>query len=125
MTGWRLGWMVVPPHLVDAMNRLSQNIYINAPSLSQIAAIAAFSDESTAELEGNLQRYKDNRQIVLDVLCDLGTPPPPPPSPPLTPPLTPPPLTPPPLPYIKPPGTLVDLPFHVGPALPNQGTCFF
>lgn len=72
MTGWRLGWMVVPPHLVDAMNRLSQNIYINAPSLSQIAAIAAFSDESTAELEGNLQRYKDNRQIVLDVLCDLG-----------------------------------------------------
>jgi aspartate/methionine/tyrosine aminotransferase len=35
MTGWRLGWMVVPPHLVDVMNRLNQNMFINAPTLSQ------------------------------------------------------------------------------------------
>eukprot|EP01038_Epipyxis_sp_PR26KG_P004886 gene4886-6844_t len=70
MTGWRLGWMVVPDYMVDTMNRLSQNMYINAPTLSQIAACKAF--DCTDELDENVRRYSTNRQIVLDTLNELG-----------------------------------------------------
>ena len=72
MTGWRLGWMVVPPSLIDVMNRLSQNMFINAPTLSQIAAEEAFSAESIQELQQNVEKYAVNRKIVLDTLQDLG-----------------------------------------------------
>lgn len=65
------GWMVVPPSLVDVMNRLSQNLYINAPTLSQLAAIHAFDPECSAELEGHVARYAVNRSIVLSALRDL------------------------------------------------------
>lgn len=56
MTGWRLGWMVVPTTLIDAMNRLSQNIYINAPTLSQLAACEAFECEE--ELDSHVKNRK-------------------------------------------------------------------
>ena len=71
MTGWRLGWMVVPNSLVDAMNRLSQNLYINAPTLSQLAACRAFDEDTDVELQVNLRKYAVNRDIVLSTLRDL------------------------------------------------------
>lgn len=70
MTGWRLGWMVVPESLVDAMNRLSQNIYINAPTLSQLAAIEAFNCEE--ELNAHVAKYAVNRDVVMSTLAELG-----------------------------------------------------
>jgi aspartate/methionine/tyrosine aminotransferase len=64
--------MVVPESLIDVMNRLSQNLYINAPTLSQMAACHAFDPESIVELEEHVKRYAINRQVVLDVLSELG-----------------------------------------------------
>ena len=63
--------MVVPLSLIDVMNRLGQNLYINAPTLSQLAACYAFDPVCTVELEAHVQRYTINRQIVLDTLRDL------------------------------------------------------
>mmetsp|Transcript_28032 Transcript_28032/g.89480 ORF Transcript_28032/g.89480 Transcript_28032/m.89480 type:complete len:233 (+) Transcript_28032:794-1492(+) len=57
MTGWRLGWMVLPEGLVDSVYRLQQNMFINAPTLSQLAAVECFSEESIDELEGHVARY--------------------------------------------------------------------
>ena len=71
MTGWRLGWMVVPLSLVDAMNRLSQNLYINAPTLSQMAACHAFDPECEEELDRHVEKYAVNRNIVLETLREL------------------------------------------------------
>mmetsp|Transcript_32807 Transcript_32807/g.75904 ORF Transcript_32807/g.75904 Transcript_32807/m.75904 type:complete len:444 (+) Transcript_32807:114-1445(+) len=71
MTGWRLGWLVVPHGLVDRVNRLQQNMFISAPTLSQIAGVAAFSDEADEELQSHLHRYKKNRDTVLAVLGEL------------------------------------------------------
>ena len=53
------GWLVVPPSLVDVMNRLSQNMYINAPTLSQYAACHAFSPEVLAELNDHVAKVRD------------------------------------------------------------------
>lgn len=64
--------MVVPTSLIDVMNRFSQNLYINAPTLSQLAAVHAFDPACRAELEGHVQRYAVNRSIVLGTLKDLG-----------------------------------------------------
>ena len=63
--------MIVPPSLIDVMNRLGQNLYINAPTLSQLAACHAFDPECSVELEGHVARYAVNRQIVLDTLKAL------------------------------------------------------
>nr|WP_301288786.1 MULTISPECIES: aminotransferase class I/II-fold pyridoxal phosphate-dependent enzyme [Methylorubrum] len=70
MTGWRIGWMVVPEALVRGIERLAQNLYISAPYLSQIAALAAFDtlDEIVAIREG----YAQNRAVLLDALPGLG-----------------------------------------------------
>jgi aspartate/methionine/tyrosine aminotransferase len=62
MTGWRVGWMVVPPSLVRAMERLQQNLSISVPTLSQIAAEAAF--DGTAEMEEIKHGYQENRRIL-------------------------------------------------------------
>lgn len=70
MTGWRLGWMIVPPSLVSTMTRLSQNMYINAPTLSQLAAVHAFDCED--ELQGNVAGYRASRDLVLAALEELG-----------------------------------------------------
>ena len=53
MTGWRLGWMVVPDAYMDAVDRLAQNIFLAPPTLSQYAALAAFSDSSMETLESS------------------------------------------------------------------------
>ena len=70
MTGWRIGWMVVPPALVRAVERLQQNLAISVPTLSQIAAEAAFDggEELTAIKHG----YEENRRILLEGLPRSG-----------------------------------------------------
>jgi aspartate/methionine/tyrosine aminotransferase len=70
MTGWRIGWMVVPPTLVRAVERLQQNLAISVPTLSQIAAEAAF--DSRAELTTVSRGYEENRRILLEGLPRTG-----------------------------------------------------
>jgi len=70
MTGWRLGWMVVPTELVRPVERLAQNLFISPPTLSQLAAIAAF--DAADELEANVARYAANRQLLIDGLGAVG-----------------------------------------------------
>jgi aspartate/methionine/tyrosine aminotransferase len=70
MTGWRLGWMVVPPHLAAAVERLQQNLYICASHVSQVAGLAAF--DCTAELDSHVRRYAANRRLLVDGLAAAG-----------------------------------------------------
>ncbi len=70
MTGWRIGWLVVPPRLVRTVERLAQNLYISPPYLSQVAALAAF--DATEELEAVKAGYARNRALLLDAFPALG-----------------------------------------------------
>ncbi len=70
MTGWRIGWMVLPESLVRPVERLAQNFYISAPYLSQVGAAAAF--DATEELEAVREGYARNRAILLDAFPGLG-----------------------------------------------------
>ena len=70
MTGWRIGWLVVPAPLVRAVERLQQNLAISVPTLSQIAAEAAF--EGRTELETVRRGYEENRRILLAGLPRVG-----------------------------------------------------
>jgi aspartate/methionine/tyrosine aminotransferase len=70
MTGWRVGWTVVPDSLVDTVERLQQNLYICAPHVSQVAALAAL--DATDELDRHVARYRENRTIVVDGLAAAG-----------------------------------------------------
>lgn len=70
MTGWRIGWMIVPPALVRPIERLAQNLYICPPVIAQAAALAAF--DATAELEANRAVYRANRDLLLDGLPRAG-----------------------------------------------------
>jgi aspartate/methionine/tyrosine aminotransferase len=72
MTGWRLGWMLVPEDLRRPVDVLTGNFTICPPVLSQYAAIAAFTPESYAELDGHVARYAVNRSLLLDGLPRLG-----------------------------------------------------
>jgi aspartate/methionine/tyrosine aminotransferase len=72
MTGWRLGWLVAPEPYVDALDRLAQNIFLAAPTLSQHAALAAFSEESLAILEDRRQEFARRRNYLLAALRELG-----------------------------------------------------
>ena len=67
MTGWRIGWMVVPEELVQAVERLAQNLYIAAPTPNQMAAVMAFDCKD--ELDGHIARYRENRDILLSGLA--------------------------------------------------------
>jgi aspartate/methionine/tyrosine aminotransferase len=70
MTGWRIGWMVLPEALVRAVDRLQGNLAISVPTLSQIAAEAAF--EGRAEMEEVKHGYQQNRRILLEGLPKAG-----------------------------------------------------
>ena len=70
MTGWRLGWMIVPDDLIRSVECLAQNLFISAPSLSQAAAVAAFA--CTEELDGHVARYARNRKLLLEELPKAG-----------------------------------------------------
>lgn len=72
MTGWRLGWLLVPPELRRAVDCLTGNFTICPPVLSQIAAVAAFTPEATAEADGHLHHYARNRSLLLDGLRGIG-----------------------------------------------------
>lgn len=70
MTGWRVGWMVVPEGMVRGIERLQQNMFICAPHAAQVAALAAL--DATAELEGNRAVYARNRALMLEGLPKVG-----------------------------------------------------
>jgi len=72
MTGWRLGWMLVPEDLHRPVDVLTGNFTICPPALSQYAAVAAFTPESYAELDGHVARYAGNRGLLLEGLPRLG-----------------------------------------------------
>jgi aspartate/methionine/tyrosine aminotransferase len=70
MTGWRLGWLVVPESMMRSVECLAQNFFISAPTLSQYAALAAF--DSHDELRENVAKYARNRDILLNDLPGVG-----------------------------------------------------
>jgi aspartate/methionine/tyrosine aminotransferase len=70
MTGWRLGWLVVPPDLVQPIERLQQNLFISPPTLSQHAGVAAF--DAHDECRANVRRYAANRALLLNDLPGAG-----------------------------------------------------
>lgn len=70
MTGWRIGWMVVPPEMVRPIEKLAQNLYICAPHASQIAALGAL--DAVDEAEANRAVYARNRQIMAQGLTAIG-----------------------------------------------------
>jgi aspartate/methionine/tyrosine aminotransferase len=70
MTGWRIGWMVLPVALIRAVDRLQGNLAISVPALSQIAALAAF--DGRAEMEAVKHGYEENRRILLMSLPKIG-----------------------------------------------------
>ena len=72
MTGWRLGWLLVPERLRRAVDRLTGNFTICPPALAQHAAVAAFTPEGYAEADGHVARYAANRALLLDGLARLG-----------------------------------------------------
>ena len=70
MTGWRLGWMVLPEPLLRSVECLSQNLFISPPTLSQIAAVAAFDCQE--QLDGYVANYRKNRDLLQDLLPKAG-----------------------------------------------------
>jgi aspartate/methionine/tyrosine aminotransferase len=74
MTGWRLGWLLVPQSLHRAVDRLTGNFSICPPTLPQFGALAAFTPESTAEADALVQQYAANRDLLLRRLPEIGLP---------------------------------------------------
>jgi aspartate/methionine/tyrosine aminotransferase len=72
MTGWRLGWLVAPEAFVDPLERLAQNIYLSAPTLSQYAALSAFSAEVRVIQQERRQEFQRRRDFLLPLLRELG-----------------------------------------------------
>ncbi|WP_394691986.1 pyridoxal phosphate-dependent aminotransferase [Hoeflea sp.] len=72
MTGWRIGWMILPEDLIRPVECLAQSLYISAPELSQIAAEAALS--GTEEMDAVCQGYQHNRTLLAKRLPELGLP---------------------------------------------------
>ncbi len=70
MTGWRLGWLVVPHEMVRPLERLAQNLFIAPPTLSQLAAVAAF--DCIEELDANVAAYAESRQVLVAGLAKAG-----------------------------------------------------
>ncbi|HEX3547012.1 MAG TPA: pyridoxal phosphate-dependent aminotransferase [Mycobacterium sp.] len=72
MTGWRLGWLLVPRELQRAVDCLTGNFTICPPALAQVAAVAAFTPESIAEADSLLHHYAANRQLLINGLREIG-----------------------------------------------------
>jgi aspartate/methionine/tyrosine aminotransferase len=70
MTGWRVGWMIVPEYLVEPVERLAQNFYISPSAIAQVAALGAF--DGMAELDANKRVYRANRDLLLAELPKAG-----------------------------------------------------
>jgi aspartate/methionine/tyrosine aminotransferase len=74
MTGWRLGWLVLPPALVEPVERLAQNLYICPSTVAQRAALACFEPASLAEYERRREAFRHRRDLVVPALEQLGLP---------------------------------------------------
>ncbi|TYL46738.1 aminotransferase class I/II-fold pyridoxal phosphate-dependent enzyme [Marinomonas sp. IMCC 4694] len=74
MTGWRLGWIVVPEWAIEGATKLAQNLFISAPTVSQYAAVRAFQPDVLAECESRRQILNGRRLILLKGLKDIGLP---------------------------------------------------
>ena len=72
MTGWRIGWLVVPEFFIESVERLAQNLFISTATHSQYAAIAAFSEENLLELEVRKNEFQKRRDFLYDRLLELG-----------------------------------------------------
>jgi aspartate/methionine/tyrosine aminotransferase len=72
MTGWRLGWVVAPQTAVETLDRLAQNLYLAAPTLSQYAALAAFEPDTLAVLEERRREFRRRRDFLYSALVGLG-----------------------------------------------------
>ena len=72
MTGWRLGWLVVPETLVEAAEKLAQNLFISASSIAQAAALHAFDADNLQLLEHRRQQFQARRDFLYDALLSLG-----------------------------------------------------
>jgi aspartate/methionine/tyrosine aminotransferase len=72
MTGWRLGWLVVPEAYLRQVEKLAQNLFIAAPTVAQYAALAAFEEETLAILEQRRQAFQQRRDFLLPALRELG-----------------------------------------------------
>jgi aspartate/methionine/tyrosine aminotransferase len=72
MTGWRLGWLIVPERLRRAVDVLTGNLTICPPALPQLAALGAFDPASLAEVDGHVARYAANRELLLTGLPAIG-----------------------------------------------------
>jgi aspartate/methionine/tyrosine aminotransferase len=72
MSGWRLGWMVLPSDLVEHINVLQQNMFINAPTISQTAAMQCWEDGTIEELEGHISKYRASREFILKELATIN-----------------------------------------------------
>ena len=72
MTGWRIGWLIVPEEFIEAIEKLAQNIFIAAPTLSQYAALAAFDLDTLRELEKRRAEFAARRDFLYDALVQLG-----------------------------------------------------
>jgi aspartate/methionine/tyrosine aminotransferase len=72
MTGWRLGWLVVPPRYVREIEKLAQNLFISPSTPAQHAALAAFKPETVAILEGRRAEFRSRRDFLLPALRQLG-----------------------------------------------------
>jgi aspartate/methionine/tyrosine aminotransferase len=70
MTGWRLGWLLCPPGLLDSVDRLASNFALCPPTLAQYAAVSAF--DAYDELDANVARYRANRELLLERLPKIG-----------------------------------------------------
>jgi len=72
MTGWRIGWMVVPEFYVDAIDRIAQNIFLAAPTVSQYAALTALKKETQIILDARRDEFQQRRDFLLPALEQLG-----------------------------------------------------
>ena len=72
MTGWRLGWLVVPPSMVRPIEKLSQNLFICASSIAQHAGLACFTPEAIAIFEARKAEFRRRRDYIVPALRDLG-----------------------------------------------------
>ena len=72
MTGWRLGWMIVPPHLVAPIEKMASSLAICAPTLAQYGALACFAPETLALYEERREAFRNRRDFIVPALESLN-----------------------------------------------------
>eukprot|EP00970_Alexandrium_tamarense_P016015 scaffold5914_cov210-Alexandrium_tamarense.AAC.7 len=72
MSGWRLGWLILPSDLVDPINVLQQNMFINAPTISQTAALKCWEEDTIEELESHIAKYRASREYILKEMSTIS-----------------------------------------------------